>query len=184
LLALILAGGAVTVAAPQTGVKGSPAKVPAKTAVKTTPAPKAAAKGTNAAAKGASAAVAKGTTTPAAKKTAAAPAKKATSAAAKKAASRSRRKVVARRTTQQQPTPDRYREIQLALVEAGYLKAAPTGLWDVQSEEALRRFQQDQKLQASGKLDALSLIRLGLGPKRPGFGPSNLPALVDTSVKP
>lgn len=31
---------------------------------------------------------------------------------------------------------------------------------------ALKRYQTDQKLQATGKLDALSLIRLGLGPQR------------------
>jgi hypothetical protein len=38
-------------------------------------------------------------------------------------------------------------------------------VWDQNSADALRRFQQDQNLQASGKLDSLSIIALGLGPK-------------------
>lgn len=67
---------------------------------------------------------------------------------------------------QQQPTADRYREIQQALVERGYLNGEPTGQWDTQSAEALKRFQGEQNLEANGKLDSLSLIALGLGPKR------------------
>jgi hypothetical protein len=67
---------------------------------------------------------------------------------------------------QQQPTPERYREIQQALIERGYLQGDPTGQWSNDSAEALRRFQQDQNLEATGKLDSLSLIALGLGPKR------------------
>jgi peptidoglycan hydrolase-like protein with peptidoglycan-binding domain len=63
------------------------------------------------------------------------------------------------------PTPDRYKEIQDALAKKGYLHADPTGVWDQNSADALRRFQQDQNLQASGKLDSLSIIALGLGPK-------------------
>lgn len=67
---------------------------------------------------------------------------------------------------QQQPTPDRYREIQQALADRGYLKAEPNGVWGQDSTEALKRFQEDQNLKPTGKLDSLSLITLGLGPKR------------------
>jgi peptidoglycan hydrolase-like protein with peptidoglycan-binding domain len=63
------------------------------------------------------------------------------------------------------PTPDRYKEIQDALAKKGYLHGEATGAWDQESADALRRFQQDQNLQPSGKLDSLSLIALGLGPK-------------------
>lgn len=63
------------------------------------------------------------------------------------------------------PTPGRYREIQEALARKGYLHADPDGVWNQESTDALRRFQQDQNLQASGKLDSLSIIALGLGPK-------------------
>ncbi len=63
------------------------------------------------------------------------------------------------------PTPDRYKEIQGALAKKGYLHGEATGVWGQDSTDALRRFQQDQNLQASGKLDSLSIIALGLGPK-------------------
>jgi peptidoglycan hydrolase-like protein with peptidoglycan-binding domain len=71
-----------------------------------------------------------------------------------------------RRSTQQAPTPDRYREIQQALASKGYLKGEPTGEWGADSAEALKRFQGDQNLTPDGKLNSLSLIALGLGPKR------------------
>lgn len=63
------------------------------------------------------------------------------------------------------PTPERYKEIQEALARKGYLHGDATGVWSPDSADALRRFQQDQNLQASGKLDSLSIIALGLGPK-------------------
>lgn len=67
---------------------------------------------------------------------------------------------------QNSPTPDRYREIQQALVERGYADRSPDGVWGPQWVDSLRRFQADQNLDADGKLGALSLIALGLGPKR------------------
>jgi peptidoglycan hydrolase-like protein with peptidoglycan-binding domain len=69
------------------------------------------------------------------------------------------------RTAQTVPTPDRYREIQAALAKKGYLHGEASGVWNQDSADALRHFQQDQNLQASGKLDSLSIIALGLGPK-------------------
>jgi len=75
--------------------------------------------------------------------------------------------VAARRPpTQQQPTPDRYKEIQQALVEKGYFHGAVDGAWNAGSVDALKRFQKDQNLDPDGKIGALSLIALGLGPKR------------------
>jgi peptidoglycan hydrolase-like protein with peptidoglycan-binding domain len=67
--------------------------------------------------------------------------------------------------SQASPTEDRYREIQQALASKGYLKAEPSGVWDADTQEAMRRFQADQKLDQTGKINALSLISLGLGPK-------------------
>jgi hypothetical protein len=72
------------------------------------------------------------------------------------------------RSGQQVPTPSRYKEIQTALAERGYLEGPATGQWDAKSVEALKKFQQDRNLQPTGKLDSLSLIALGLGPKREG----------------
>lgn len=100
------------------------------------------------------------------------PAKKSAPAKSKTTA---RRRAPARPLTQQQPTPERNREIQQALIDKGYLQDPPTGVWDTPSSEALKRFQTAEQLQATGKLDSLSLIRLGLGPKRQALTPASLP---------
>ena len=71
------------------------------------------------------------------------------------------------RNTQRNPTPDRYKEIQQALATKGYLEpSALSGVWDTSSIAALKKFQADQNLEPSGKIDSLSLIALGLGPRR------------------
>jgi hypothetical protein len=80
------------------------------------------------------------------------------------------------RNTQRAPTPDRYKEIQQALASKGYLESsAPSGVWDDSSVSALKKFQQDQNLEPSGKIDSLSLIALGLGPKREQAAPPSQP---------
>lgn len=71
----------------------------------------------------------------------------------------------ARRSTQQQPTADRYKEIQQALVGKGYFNGAADGNWGPGSVDALKRFQRDQNLTEDGKIGSLSLIALGLGPR-------------------
>jgi hypothetical protein len=77
--------------------------------------------------------------------------------------SKSRR---ARRSYQQTPTPERYKEIQQALAGKGYFHGEPNGEWGSDSQDALKRFQADQSLTTDGKLTSMSLIALGLGPKR------------------
>lgn len=69
-------------------------------------------------------------------------------------------------TYQAAPTADRYREIQQALIDKGYLAGPATGTWDASSIAALNTFKRDQNLKTDGKLDSLALIALGLGPKR------------------
>ncbi|WP_321475813.1 peptidoglycan-binding protein [uncultured Paludibaculum sp.] len=79
-----------------------------------------------------------------------------------------RRVTTPRRTTQQLPTEDRVREIQQALTAKGYAVDA-NGVWGQESTEALKKFQEDQNINnmsGRGKLDSLTLIALGLGPKR------------------
>jgi hypothetical protein len=76
------------------------------------------------------------------------------------------------RVRQTQPTPERYKEIQQALASKGYLTSEPSGAWNQESADAMRRFQQDQNINPSGKIDSLSLIALGLGPKRPTNSPA------------
>jgi peptidoglycan hydrolase-like protein with peptidoglycan-binding domain len=70
------------------------------------------------------------------------------------------------RKGQTSPAPDRYRQIQEALAAKGYLPAEQaSGQWNDASADALKRFQADQNLDATGKVNSLSLIALGLGPK-------------------
>lgn len=71
-----------------------------------------------------------------------------------------------RRSSQQAPTPDRYKEIQQALADKGYFKGSVDGKWGSDSTDALKKFQSDQSLDPDGKIGSLSLIALGLGPKR------------------
>ncbi len=94
---------------------------------------------------------------------------KASSARSKKSTSTRRKGKVTRRVSryyQQAPTPDRYKEIQQALASKGYFQGEPNGAWGADSIDALKRFQADQNLMPDGKISSLSLIALGLGPKR------------------
>ena len=66
------------------------------------------------------------------------------------------------------PDPERYAEIQRALADRGYFKGEPNGEWKDDSIDALKRFQADQKLPDDGKISALTLTGLGLGPRHDG----------------
>ena len=77
-----------------------------------------------------------------------------------------RQPAVTWRNRQLSPTTERYKEIQSALATKGYMKPEDaTGTWNQDSIDALKHFQQDQKLDPNGKINSLSLIALGLGPK-------------------
>ena len=77
-----------------------------------------------------------------------------------------RRPTTTWRNRQMAPTPDRYKEIQGALAAKGYLQPDDaSGRWDQPSIDAMKKFQADQKLDSTGKINSLSLIALGLGPK-------------------
>jgi len=92
----------------------------------------------------------------------------ATKAPAKQSAARTgsrKRYTPPRPRGQMTPTPDRIRDIQQALVSRGY-DTPVDGLWSKDTEAALARFQSEQNLDGAGKLNSLSLIALGLGPKR------------------
>jgi peptidoglycan hydrolase-like protein with peptidoglycan-binding domain len=103
-------------------------------------------------------------TAKAAAKTTVKTAPKASTAAAK---SKSKRPpVTAHHYAPQQPSVERYKEIQQALATRGYFKTEPDGTWGPASMDALKRFQHDQNLVEDGKIGSLSLIALGLGPKR------------------
>jgi peptidoglycan hydrolase-like protein with peptidoglycan-binding domain len=79
-----------------------------------------------------------------------------------------RKRVASRRSAPRQsaPTPERYREIQQALTDKGYGAGPVDGNWGAEWVNALKKFQTNQNLSSDGKLGSLSLIALGLGPKR------------------
>jgi hypothetical protein len=86
-----------------------------------------------------------------------------TTTTAKKKKSSKNRRASKREPTQKVPTPQRISEIQSALAHGGYYQGAPNGKWDSNTVAALQRFQSDNGLSSSGKLDAPSLQKLGLG---------------------
>ena len=86
--------------------------------------------------------------------------------ASTKGKSRKATEAARRAPRQSEPTTERYLEIQQALVEKGHHAGPATGQWGADWTVALKDFQQAQNLKADGKLGALSLIALGLGPKR------------------
>lgn len=75
------------------------------------------------------------------------------------------RRAAARPSYQLHPDPERYQQIQQALADRGYFKGQVNGQWGDDSVDALKRFQADQKLGDDGKINAPTLIGLGLGPK-------------------
>ena len=75
----------------------------------------------------------------------------------------SKTKHVKREPTQMAPTPDRISEIQTALGRGGYYKSDPNGKWDTDTVDAVQKFQSANGLDSTGKLDALTLQKLGLG---------------------
>jgi peptidoglycan hydrolase-like protein with peptidoglycan-binding domain len=101
--------------------------------------------------------------------------KKATSRQTSKQASSKQTAARFRRSTQKEPAPDRYQEIQQSLADKGYFAGPVNGTWGPESVEALKRFQRDQNIGDDGKLGSLSLMALGLGPKRGAGGAAEKP---------
>jgi peptidoglycan hydrolase-like protein with peptidoglycan-binding domain len=69
----------------------------------------------------------------------------------------------ARQRAQTAPTPARISEIQSALAAQGAYKGQPNGKWDAATAQAMKDYQSAHGLTATGKLDALTLQKLGLG---------------------
>jgi peptidoglycan hydrolase-like protein with peptidoglycan-binding domain len=88
----------------------------------------------------------------------------AASGRAKKSSKHSKR----RERGQKAPTPDRISEIQQALAKDGSFAGTPNGKWDNSTVEAMKKFQAGHGLNPSGKLDAVTLQRLGLGSQTAG----------------
>lgn len=79
---------------------------------------------------------------------------------------RRRRRHRPRHGYQLHPTQARYKQIQQALADKGFLQPGDVdGFWGPKSIDAMKRFQAAKKLPSDGDIDALTLIALGLGPK-------------------
>ena len=83
--------------------------------------------------------------------------------ASKKSRVRSRRQ-----PGQKAPTTDRINEIQTALAKDGSFAGEPNGKWGDGTVSAMRKFQASHGLNPTGKLDALTLQKLGLGSQTAG----------------
>jgi peptidoglycan lytic transglycosylase len=82
------------------------------------------------------------------------------------------------------PDPERYQQIQQALRDRGYFNGAVNGQWGDDSTDALKRFQAGQKLPDDGKISALTLTALGLGPRHDGSSASAMPLAAMPSAVP
>jgi peptidoglycan hydrolase-like protein with peptidoglycan-binding domain len=88
----------------------------------------------------------------------------------KSVSSKGKKKAVPKVHGQTAPTSDRIREIQSALNREGALSGDPTGKWDDATTEAMRKFQENHGLNPTGKIDAGTLNKLGLGSETAGKG--------------
>ncbi len=67
---------------------------------------------------------------------------------------------------QQAIDSERARSIQEALIREHYLNGEPSGSWNQESEQAMRRYQADHGWQSKTVPDSRALISLGLGPSK------------------
>lgn len=82
---------------------------------------------------------------------------------------------------QKAPAPDRISEIQQALAKDGSFNGAPSGRWDDSTVEAMKKFQAGHGLNPSGKLDAPTLNKLGLGSQTAGVA-APMPPIAVSSI--
>jgi peptidoglycan hydrolase-like protein with peptidoglycan-binding domain len=98
------------------------------------------------------------------------------STSSKSVSSKTRKKTSSASRKQTAPTPERIREIQAALREAGHYSGDLSGKWDIPTVEAMKAFQEANGLTPTGKLDARSLQKLGLGAQIAGLSPPRPPS--------
>ena len=96
--------------------------------------------------------------------------KKKTVSTSAKTKGKSRGKVAAKPKGQATPTSDRIKEIQAALQKDGSYEGEPTGKWDAATSDAMKKYQEKNGVNPTGKIDAASLNKLGLGSETAGKG--------------
>lgn len=93
------------------------------------------------------------------------------------------KKTTRREQGQKTPAPDRISEIQTALAKDGSFSGSPNGKWDPATVDAMKKFQEGHGLNPSGKLDAKTLQKLGLGSQTAGLAPP-MPPVSSSSLAP
>ena len=92
------------------------------------------------------------------------------SAKSTKGKSSSRKSKTKKVRGQAAPTTERISEIQSALARSGAYTGDATGKWDDSTAEAMKKYQAAHGLTPTGKFDALTLQKLGLGSDTAGLG--------------
>jgi len=80
-----------------------------------------------------------------------------------------------RQRGQKAPTTDRISEIQNALAKNGSFAGTPNGKWDDSTVASVKKFQTSRGLNPTGRLDAPTLQKLGLGSTTAGAGAPQTP---------
>src|SRR5258708_6868516 len=110
-------------------------------------------------------------------------AKPAASGAGKSRGKRSSRHSNRRERGQKAPAPERISEIQQALAKDGSFAGTPNGKWDDSTIDAMRKFQSGHGLNPSGRLDAPTLQKLGLGSQTAGIAAPMPPIATSSTTK-
>jgi peptidoglycan hydrolase-like protein with peptidoglycan-binding domain len=110
-------------------------------------------------------------------------AKPAASPASKSRVKKSSRHSKRREPGQKAPAPERISEIQQALAKDGSFAGTPNGKWDDSTIDAMRKFQSGHGLNPSGKLDAPTLQKLGLGSQTAGIAAPMPPIATSSTTK-
>jgi peptidoglycan hydrolase-like protein with peptidoglycan-binding domain len=111
------------------------------------------------------------------------PAKPTASAGSKSHVKKSSRHSKRREPRQKAPAPERISEIQQALAKDGSFAGTPNGKWDDSTVDAMRKFQSGHGLNPSGKLDAPTLQKLGLGSQTAGIAAPMPPIATSSTTK-
>jgi peptidoglycan hydrolase-like protein with peptidoglycan-binding domain len=106
---------------------------------------------------------------------------KAQTAAPKKSTSSKSGATRRTKSSKKAPAPERISEIQQALAKDGSFSGTPNGKWDESTVEAMKKFQEAHGLNPTGKLDAKTLMQLGLGSQTAGVAPP-LPPMSSTTA--
>ena len=80
-----------------------------------------------------------------------------------------------RQPGQKAPTTDRISEIQTALAKDGSFSGTPNGKWDDSTVSAMKKYQAGHGLNPTGRLDAPTLQKLGLGSTTAGVAAPQTP---------